>query len=114
MQKTMTQIWSDDNGFIVSIELILIATIAVLGLITGMVAVRDAVVSELSDVGGAVQDLNQSYTYNAIEQEGGLHSDAGTAGSSWTDLTDHCDTAEDVSGAADNCILFTTGPSDEG
>ena len=114
MQKTMTQIWNDDNGFIVSIELILIATIAVLGLITGMVAVRDAVVSELSDVAGAVQDVNQSYTYNGVSQTPGLHSDAASAGSSWTDLTDHCDTAEDVSGAADNCIVFTDAPSDEG
>ena len=60
MKNPTKTLWNDEAGFIVSIELILIATIAIIGLITGMTAVRDAVVSELSDVAGAVQDLNLS------------------------------------------------------
>ena len=64
--KTTQNLWNDQAGFVVSIELVLIATIAVIGLITGMSAVRDGVVSELSDVAGAVQDMNQSYSYNGV------------------------------------------------
>lgn len=103
------KLWNDDKGFVVSIELILIATIAVIGLITGLTAVRDAVVSELSDVAGAVQDLNQTYTINGVTG----HS-ASTAGMDYVDELDHCDSAEDADGAADNCIVFTGAVLDEG
>ena len=72
MSNLSTKLWNDDAGFIVSIELVLIATIAVIGLIAGMTAVRDAVVSELSDVAGAVQDLNQSYSFTGVEGHSGL------------------------------------------
>jgi len=106
----MTQkLWNDDKGFVVSIELILIATIAVIGLITGLTAVRDAVVSELSDVAGAVQDVNQSYTISGVTGH-----TATTAGMDYTDELDWCDSAEDADGVADNCIVFTGAVLDEG
>jgi Flp pilus assembly pilin Flp len=91
----------DDSGFIVTIELILIATILVIGLIAGLAAVRDAVVSELSDVAGAVQDLNQSYQYTGVQGNSGA-----SAGSAFVDGTDWADTPDDPSGSADNCIQF--------
>lgn len=102
------KLWNDDAGFIISIELILIATIAVIGLITGLTAVRDAVTSELSDVAGAIQDLNQSYTFFGVEGHSGS-----TAGSDFVDALDFCDDADDVSGDADNCITFDVPPADE-
>ena len=66
MKNTTLRLLNDDAGFIVSIELIMIATIAVIGLVVGMTSVRDGVTSELSDVAGAVQDLNQSYDFNGV------------------------------------------------
>jgi len=102
------KMWNDDKGFVVSIELVLIATIAVIGLITGLTAVRDAVVSELSDVAGAVQDINQSYTINGV-----IGHSAVTAGMNFLDETDHCDDADDVAGVADNCITFDGVALDE-
>lgn len=102
-------LWNDEAGFIVSIELILIATIAVIGLIVGLTAVRDAVVSELSDVAGAIQDLNQCYSFNGVVGHSGE-----TCGSNYIDATDWCDSVEDVDGAADNCITFDGAPTDEG
>ena len=105
----VNKLWNDDKGFVVSIELILIATIAVIGLITGLTAARDAVVSELSDVAGAVQDLNQSYSYNGVTGHA-----AATAGSDFADALDFCDSAGDGAGEADNCIVFTGAPADEG
>lgn len=108
MPTLAKNLWNDDAGFIISMELILIATIAVIGLITGLTAVRDAVVAELSDVAGSVQDLNQSYAFTGVTGHSG-----DTAGSGFEDALDHCDDAEDTSGAADNCIAFTAAPSDE-
>lgn len=104
----LKRFYHDDAAFVISAELTLIATVAIIGLITGMVAIRDAVVSELSDVAGAMQDLNQSYSYNRVTGHSGW-----TYGSSWTDARDWCDTAEDAANVADNCITFTTGPTNE-
>ena len=106
MKSVPAQLWSDDAGFVVSIELILIATIAVIGLITGYSAMRDGVVSELSDVAGAVQDLNQTYTFNGVAG----HS-AATDGSSFADALDFCDSSGQTTGSADNCIVFTGDPT---
>ena len=108
MKSISMKLWNDDAGFIVSIELILIATIAVIGLIAGLTSIRDGVVSELSDVAGSVQDLNQSYTFNGV-----VGHSASTAGSGFTDATDFCDDAEDIAGQADNCITFDGAPADE-
>lgn len=101
-------IWNDEVGFIVSIELILIATIMIIGLITGMTAVRDAVTSELSDVAGAIQDLNQSYTFNGV-----VGHSSRVQGSDFIDTRDWCDDPEDAFGAADNCITFILAPANE-
>jgi len=103
--EILKSIWTDDVGFIVSIELILIATIMVIGLITGFTAVRDAVICELSDVGGAIQDLNQSYSFNGVTGHSGF-----TVGSDYLDARDHCDDRDDPTNRADNCILFNRRP----
>lgn len=105
----LKRLWDDEAGFIVSIELILIASIAVLGLIVGLSAVRDAVISELSDVAGAIQDLNQSYVIFGVNG----HS-ASTGGSDYHDELDFCDSANDVPDDIDNCIVIAdNGDNDE-
>lgn len=72
-------------GFIVSAELILIATILVIGLIVGLVAVRDATVSELEDVSSAIGALDQSYAFAGVQD---TTIGAWTAGSTWVDAVD--------------------------
>lgn len=106
------RLWDDDCGFVVSVELVLIATVAVLGLLAGMTSVRDAVVSELSDVAGAVQDINQSYSYFGV-----LGHSASTSGADYTDQTDYCDDAEHpaLADPIDNCITIQgVNVNDEG
>lgn len=105
MSSSTLQIWKDENGFVASIELILVSTIAVIGLLAGTVAVRDGLISELSDVAGGIQDLNQSYTYFGLVGHA-----ASNAGSDYVDRTDFCDEPEDVAGAVDNCILIALPP----
>jgi hypothetical protein len=101
-------LWLDDRGFIVSSELIMLATILVIGLLVGLSSLRDAVVSELSDVGGSMQDLNQSYSLDGV-----VAHNANTAGFNYLDGTDECDNDNQVAGQADNCITFD-GPGGDG
>ena len=62
----LQKLWRDEGGFVVSSELILIATVLVIGLLVGMVALRDQVTQELADVADAISELNQSYEFNTI------------------------------------------------
>lgn len=58
---------SSEDGFLLSSEALLIGTIAVLGLLVGLVSVRDAVVQELGDFAQAIGLLNQSYSYTGVQ-----------------------------------------------
>jgi Flp pilus assembly pilin Flp len=78
--------WANEEGFVVSSELILIATLLVLGMITGLDTIRDQVIQELADVGDAVSEINQSYSFSGVT----AHS-ASTAGSVFVDLSDYCE-----------------------
>ncbi len=62
MHQVLTRLWQDDAGFVISAELILVATIVVIGLIVGLAAYRDSIVQELGDTAAAVGALNQSYS----------------------------------------------------
>jgi Flp pilus assembly pilin Flp len=66
MQKLMCEFWADEQGFLISMELVLIATIGVLGLIVGLSCLANAVVGELQDLGWAVRSLNQSYYFGGF------------------------------------------------
>jgi|GEM_PF-5738659 len=91
-----------ESGGVVTIELLVLATLCVVGLIAGLTAIRDAVNSELSDASGAVQDLNQSLAFRGI-----IGHSSSSAGSTFQDSLDYCDSAEDVAGSPDNCISFS-------
>lgn len=87
---------ADEAGFIVSAELVLIATILVIGLIVGLSEVQHAVVTELNDVADAIGCLNQSYFYTGFhknKQVGGGFA-AWTLGSTKRDQIDDCDLNE--------------------
>lgn len=106
--RVLKSLHNDEAGFAVSVELVLMAVVAVTGCIAGVTSIRDAVVSEISDVAGTVQDLNNSYTFN-----GATGHSSSTGGSDFVDELDHCDDADDVAGAADNCIVFDMPPQQE-
>ena len=76
------------SGFIVSAELILIATILVIGLLVGWVKLRNAVLAELWDVSEAIGRINQSYTYNGVAISSGNSSYVWTAGGNYVDNPD--------------------------
>lgn len=106
--RVLQRLWQDDAGFIVSAELILIATVAVIGLIAGLATVRNSITNELADVGGAIDGLNQGYSIASVI----AHSGDGNSPTIYTDLFDFCNAAP-VTGTAMGCITFggsTTSP----
>ena len=102
------QLWNDEIGVVISAELILVATILVIGMIVGLTSVRDQVVQELGDVAAAIASVNQSYSFSGVT---GHHSS--TAGSSFTDLADDCD-GTDTAGGPASCIDVSVAPAAEG
>ena len=53
MNTLLAQLMADEAGFIVSAELVLVATILVLGMIVGLSEVANGINQELEDVGSA-------------------------------------------------------------
>jgi hypothetical protein len=105
----MKKLWNDEAGAIISSELVLVATILVIGMIVGLASLRDAVVTELADVGQAISNLNQSYSYSSISG----HSNQ-TAGSFFVDLADFCDTNPSSAGQQSRCTTFFCNGTPEG
>ncbi len=62
----LKKIWNDDCGALLSAEWVFLATIMVIGLVAGMVQVRNAVTGELAEIAGAVSALDQSYGYSGL------------------------------------------------
>jgi hypothetical protein len=98
---------NDEAGFVVSTELVLVATILVVGLIVGQTTLRDNVVTELADTADAISAIDQSYSLSNVTG----HSSS-TAGSEFNDAADFCD--ENNNGAAGlaaggSCVLIDGG-----
>lgn len=87
-RATCQSLWKDESGAILSAELVIVLTIVVLGMITGLTCLQQSVVGELQDVGRALRGLNQSY---AITGFVGCRKAWGptsvTSGSRFTDTT---------------------------
>lgn len=61
MTRLFWQLWRDERGLVLSMELVFVTAIVAIGMIVGLAAYRDGVVDELADNARAVQALNQSY-----------------------------------------------------
>ena len=59
-QSLLAKLWQDDAGVILSAEIVLVATILVIGMIVGLVELQCAVVGELSDLGDAISAVCRS------------------------------------------------------
>ena len=99
----MRNLLNDEAGFIVSAELVLVATLLVIGMIVGLSEVQAAVVHELNDVANAIGCLNQTFAYR------GYHGcKAVTVGSQFIDTQDACDSA--CVGTPDLCLCGAPVP----
>lgn len=73
----------DESGLVVTAELIMIITIAVISLTAGWGAVSQMMASELVDVANSIGSLDQSYSYNGVSAPG----HATCSGSGFNDST---------------------------
>lgn len=90
--KTLVaRLYKDQHGFIVSAELVLVATIAVLAMVVGLSEVAININNELEDVGTAFGKLSQRYSVKGTNGHQG-HTD----GSEFWDVSDFCDGACDI------------------
>jgi hypothetical protein len=95
-----THLINDDAGFVVSAELVLVSTIAVLALVVGLSEVSAAINQELEDVASAFGSVNQSFDF-----QGAKGCKAEFKGSYFSDGQDECD---------DWCDIQGTTPVNEG
>ena len=101
--------WRDDQGVVISAELVLVLTIPVLGCLVGLREVSIGVIHELADISNAWGALDQSYQYVAFESIDGTKVKSKVTGGIWTDETDSCDSC---SGTAD--LISCDPPVKEG
>lgn len=89
----LNRLINDENGFIVSAEIVLIFTLVFCAVAVGTAVVRDALVQELGDVAEAIGALNQSYNYRSITAplNAGGEFHAVCSGSGFNDGADVCD-----------------------
>jgi hypothetical protein len=110
----LVRLLNDEAGFVISSELALVATILVIGVVVGLVAIRDAVLQELVDVAQTIGTFNQSYSYTGVTGH-----TASSSGGVRTDLTDFCDEGTATGGADDAqlepaCLNIQIAPAVEG
>lgn len=60
MKSLLQRAWREDEG-VLTFEWILLVTVLVIGIVGGLSAVRDAIITELGDVVEAMISLDQSY-----------------------------------------------------
>ena len=77
--RLFSQLWQDEYGVLLSAEAVIVGTVAVVGLTTGLTVVTKSLNAELQDMAFAIRSLDQSYSIPAQEGCG-----ARTAGSSFT------------------------------
>ncbi len=78
-------------GVALTSELVLLSTVSALGLIAGLVILRDGTTGELNDVAEAIGALNQSYTFHGTtvtHTDGDITGTTTVVGSAWEDGVD--------------------------
>ena len=88
----LTTLKNDENGFVLSAELVLVGTITVLGMIVGLTELSFNVNQELEDLGSAIGAINQTYYFTLASGKKGE-----VVGSTFLDFQDECDNSCDIS-----------------
>ena len=102
----LNKLFNDESGVIISAELVLVLTIAVLAMVVGLSEVAVAVNTELNDLSNAFGAIDQSYQFTGFfggASAGGAAKTKSSSGNSrWVDGADDCDantTCDIVAGA---------------
>lgn len=89
----LRKLYQDEAGVIISAELVLVLTIAVLSMVVGLSEVAFGVAHELADISDAVGNISQSYSYSGmrVKKTGSSANKASWEGSAFEDAADECD-----------------------
>lgn len=102
---------SDEDGGLLSMELILVSSIALLGTIVGLSAFRDSITQELGDVAAGLTSVNHGYQYAETSTSGtvdNLRFASYVSGSGYSDQTNFCEPEFlDPVGESPMCIEIT-------
>ena len=75
MRLVLRKLWDDDCGASLALERVFLATLLILGIVTGLVAVRQAVISEMTEFANALMAYNDSFSFsgtsNCLTQQNG-------------------------------------------
>jgi hypothetical protein len=71
-------LWADDRGAVLASELLFLYTMLVVGTVSGLTAMRQALVTEMVETANSVMALNQSYSFSG-QSIAGVASTAGSA-----------------------------------
>lgn len=87
-------LWKDESGAIITAELCLVLTIAVLATIVGLSECAVAINTELNDVSNAIGSLNQSFVFTGFKSFDRHKTKSFVFGSRFHDQIDDCDKNE--------------------
>ena len=99
VRRVLAGFLRQDSGAFHSVELVLIGTIACIGLVVGLAEYRNSVVQEYGDVSGAIAHLDQSFSFTLTASSGG-----GASTFSYSDTMVY-------SGTDANGVTVTTAPT---
>ena len=74
MSKMLSRLWDDDQGVVISVELILVIGILIFGIIPGLVALRNSVIAAMATIGNVIGTVVPSFTFSGFQvggQQGG-------------------------------------------
>lgn len=112
MLNLLKALRQDEHGVILSAEIVIVGTVLVIGVMTGMVCLQKSVNGELGDLAKAIDSIDQSYSFSGHRKARGFngHGDccAFTAGSAFANNecnTNPCNT--DLIGCESHTMLHS-------
>ncbi len=93
MVRNFEKLVGDEAGFVITAELVLVLTIAVLAMVVGLTAVRDSITQEMNDLSSAFGAVNQTYHVTGLskKRQGCENTHASISGFGFNDRSDDCD-----------------------
>ncbi len=112
MKAAVRKIWSEEDGLL-AFEWTLLLTVLVIGIVSGVAAVRDGIIDELGDIAQMMLAVDQSYTIS-FPLNAQVHTVDGTSSSdsAFTDALIYTDCDRDLLPAGQGPFI-PGGPLDD-
>ena len=109
MLNLLKALRQDEHGVILSTEIVIVGSLLVIGLISGLACLQKSVNGELQDLAGAIGALDQSYSYSSFRKAGTMgRCCAYTAGSSYSNCENNSQKHGDIVGCCETSQVQTS------